>query len=333
MANFQQIPLCGLVAILALKLMSCVRCHNTSPPCHSIDSDVDQEHEHELLYDVMLLQISMEPMLSNQEKRIFTPQMIASQDAKKHLHINASEALNKTSATPSISALSSAQVTSVSDGPEQCMSTDFDALLKGLETDSEEDVGTLPWVSLFGMLTLGIIMLMFGHRLVTLVVASTSFLAGFFLTFELFLKVTTSCSLPVSAGVFVGLAVGGLALFFLELAIVVPGAVFGAILAYQVGEIFQVVSPSFWESAGMVDYFWIIAVFTALLFAYIAHILREDIFITVTSALGAYAFEIALRGILIEYVPYHMPPMVAFTCMVVAFILGLFVQNNSLQRK
>ena len=92
-------------------------------------------------------------------------------------------------------------------------------------------------------------------------------------------------------------------------------------------------SPSLSSNVFLTQYFWIIAVLAAIVFAYVAHRLKDDIFILLTSVLGAYGFEIALRGILLDYFSCKMSSLACLICMVVAVVAGLVFQHLASQRK
>eukprot|EP00913_Durusdinium_trenchii_P011012 g10336.t1 len=56
---------------------------------------------------------------------------------------------------------------------------------------------------------------------------------------------------------------------------------------------------------------------------------QDDIFILLTSVLGAYGFEIALRGVLLDYFSVKMTSLASLISMLAAFLVGLFVQHRS----
>eukprot|EP00441_Pelagodinium_beii_P015956 CAMPEP_0197672552 /NCGR_PEP_ID=MMETSP1338-20131121/79221_1 /TAXON_ID=43686 ORGANISM="Pelagodinium beii, Strain RCC1491" /NCGR_SAMPLE_ID=MMETSP1338 /ASSEMBLY_ACC=CAM_ASM_000754 /LENGTH=297 /DNA_ID=CAMNT_0043252679 /DNA_START=98 /DNA_END=988 /DNA_ORIENTATION=- len=235
--------------------------------------------------------------------------------------------LHEIQAGSQIPSLSHIEVNSAQKKSEECMASDFDALLKGLQQKHQESFETVYAFPLIALLIVSAVTLLMGHKLVTPVVLTSTALGSFYLTFEIFLQISTSCSLPVYAGAAAGLLAGAVVLCFLELAIVIPGAIFGAVLAYQIQSILLAADPSLSQNLWMVDYFWSIATGCALVFAYIAHTLREDIFILITSVLGAFGIEISVRGIL-EEMSYEMSPMASAGCMVVALVMGLVVQHR-----
>jgi len=231
--------------------------------------------------------------------------------------------------TGNIPHFSQMQASSLRNAADECLATDLETLLKGLQTQHQDSVNAILAYPLIALLILSTVMLLIGHWLVTPVVLVSTISGTFFLTFEIFLAISTSCTLPVYAGAVAGLLAGAIAMCFLELAIIIPGAVFGAIAAYQLQSILLVVSPSLAQKGFMVDYFWSIALCSALLFAYLAHRLREDIFILVTSTIGAYGIEISLRGLLEDFTSYSMTPLASLGCMVLALAIGLVVQHRS----
>jgi len=211
---------------------------------------------------------------------------------------------------------------------ETCLTKDVQAILSGLkDTDQTLSWGVgLPAVALFFISAV----VLFGHCLVTPVVLTTSAFAGFYFTFEL-LKATfpASCAVPVWGAVLTGVVAAAAAAFFIELAIIVPGALFGAVLAYQAQVFLTSVSPHLRNAPIMVKYYWCVALLSALVFAFVAHKLREDIFILITSALGAFGVTVATRGLLLDYAHVHMSDMSEFIVMVATFILGMVYQHRS----
>eukprot|EP00931_Biecheleriopsis_adriatica_P055553 TRINITY_DN32879_c0_g1_i1.p1 TRINITY_DN32879_c0_g1~~TRINITY_DN32879_c0_g1_i1.p1 ORF type:complete len:277 (+),score=45.15 TRINITY_DN32879_c0_g1_i1:54-884(+) len=199
--------------------------------------------------------------------------------------------------------------------PDECTAAHLETLLKGLEKQNQKSLETVLTFPLVVLLLLSLIVLLMGHKLVTPVV-----------------QVSTSCTLPLYAGVAAAVLAGGLAMCFLELAIVIPGAMFGAGLAYQVQSVLLVVSPSLSHSAWMVDYFWCIALCAALVFAYLAHAFREDIFILITSLLGALGLTISSRALLDEYMSFQMCPTASVACTLLAYVVGSTFQHRSYEK-
>jgi len=210
-----------------------------------------------------------------------------------------------------------------------CMAEDLEKVLKGLKESSEETISKYLGFPMILLLGASLLVLLAGHRLVTVVVLASVLLASFFLSFEFFREVSHNCSVPVWGGIIVALLATGAALCFIEVAIIVPGALFGAILAYQIQAILLTASPQLASNAFFGQYYFIIALLAALVFAYIAHKLKDDIFILFTSVLGAYGFEIALRGILLDYFSVKMSSLASLITMLSAFIVGLVVQHKS----
>eukprot|EP00437_Effrenium_voratum_P028165 CAMPEP_0181406882 /NCGR_PEP_ID=MMETSP1110-20121109/5497_1 /TAXON_ID=174948 /ORGANISM="Symbiodinium sp., Strain CCMP421" /LENGTH=308 /DNA_ID=CAMNT_0023529301 /DNA_START=311 /DNA_END=1237 /DNA_ORIENTATION=- len=212
---------------------------------------------------------------------------------------------------------------------ETCLTKDVQAILSGLkDTDQTLSWGVgLPAVALF---FISAVVLLLGHKLVAPVVLTTSAFAGFYFTFEL-LKAAfpASCAVPVWGAVLMGVVAAAAAFFFLELAIIIPGALFGTVLAYQAQVFLTSVSPHLRNAPIMVKYYWCVALLSALVFAFIAHKLREDIFILITSALGAFGVTIATRGLLLDYAHVHMSDISEFIVMVATFILGMVYQHRS----
>ena len=82
----------------------------------------------------------------------------------------------------------------------------------------------------------------------------------------------------------------------------------------------------------MVKYYWSIALVAALVFGFLAHKMREDIFILVTSALGAFGVTVATRGLLLDYAHVRMNDLVEFLVVLAAFILGMVYQHRSYKK-
>jgi len=216
--------------------------------------------------------------------------------------------------------------------PGECTAAHLETLLKGLEKQNQKSLETVLTFPLVVLLLLSLIVLLMGHKLVTPVVLLSTVIGSFLLTFEFSLQVSTSCTLPLYAGVAAAVLAGGLAMCFLELAIVIPGAMFGAGLAYQVQSVLLVVSPSLSHSAWMVDYFWCIALCAALVFAYLAHAFLEDIFILITSLLGALGLTISSRALLDEYMSFQMCPTASVACTLLAYVVGSTFQHRSYEK-
>ena len=142
-----------------------------------------------------------------------------------------------------------------------------------------------------------------------------------------------SCSLPVWGAVVAGIAAALAASWFLELAIVVPGAMLGVVLAYQAQTFLTSVSPTLREAPIMTRYYWCVAILAALVFAFVAHKLREDIFILVTSALGAFGVTVAIRGLLLDYGHARMADHSELLVVLGTFILGLAYQHRSYKKE
>lgn len=225
------------------------------------------------------------------------------------------------------------QAQDVNDNYDGCMATDLDALLKGLRRKSKESVNKLVTAHLIILMCSSLLVLFMGHRLVTPVIALSAIFGGFFLTFEGLLGVSSSCTLPILGGLGVGLAAFVIAMWFLEAAIVIPGAMFGALIAYSVQSAMFSVSPSFKQNSFMRDYFWTVAAGAAAVFAYVAHLMKEDIFLAVTCLLGACGFQVSLRGILDEYADIEVPPLADLGCLLAALIAGVVVQRKSFAQK
>ncbi|CAE7742450.1 unnamed protein product, partial [Symbiodinium pilosum] len=210
-----------------------------------------------------------------------------------------------------------------------CLANDVQAILSGLK-DADQTLSWgvgLPTLALF---LLGITVLLVGHRLVTPVVIVTAILAAFYFSFELLrASFSTSCAMPVYVAIVLGAIAGCAAFFFLEIAIVVPGAVLGVVLAYQVQVILMSTSPHLRQSPILVKYYWAIAAASALVFAFIAHKMREDIFILVTSVLGSFAVSIASRGLLLDYFHVRMTDLAELLLMVGLLILGMVYQHKT----
>ncbi|CAJ1413340.1 unnamed protein product [Effrenium voratum] len=217
---------------------------------------------------------------------------------------------------------------SVSVRRSSCMAADLESVLRGVEKEGMPNLNKLVGVPFLVCLGLSLVLLLWGHRLVNCVVFLSCSVAGFYLAFELLRSTISSCTLPIYLGLAAAVVAVVLAFMFIELAIIVPGAWLGVILAYQVQAIMFTASPSMADSF-VGRFYWIIAVLAALAFAYLAHVFKHDIFILVTSVLGAGLFEVALRGILLDYFSVEMSSLASLLCMVAALVVGLSVQHRS----
>mmetsp|Transcript_68869 Transcript_68869/g.139648 ORF Transcript_68869/g.139648 Transcript_68869/m.139648 type:complete len:250 (-) Transcript_68869:119-868(-) len=198
----------------------------------------------------------------------------------------------------------------------QCMAEDLEKVLKGLKESKGQNLNKYLGFPMILLLCGSLLVLLAGHRLVNIVVLTSVILATFFLTFEFLWQVLHhSCSAPVWVGIIV--------------AIIVPGALFGAILSYQIQAILLTASPQLESNVFMEKYYFIIAILAAIIFGYLAHKLKDDVFILLTAVLGAYGFEIALRGILLDYFECKMSTLASLISMVSAFIVGLVVQHRN----
>lgn len=212
----------------------------------------------------------------------------------------------------------------------QCMAEDLEKVLKGLKESKGQNLNKYLGFPMILLLCGSLLVLLAGHRLVNIVVLTSVILATFILTFEFLRQVLHhSCSAPVWVGIIVSLIAAGAALCFLEVAIIVPGALFGAILSYQIQAILPTASPQLESNVFMEKYYFIIAILAAIIFGYLAHKLKDDVFILLTAVLGAYGFEIALRGILLDYFECKMSTLASLISMVSAFIVGLVVQHRN----
>jgi len=212
-----------------------------------------------------------------------------------------------------------------------CMTDDVQALLSGLEKAEKHPPSGLGLPAI-ALLALSLVVLLMGHRLVTPVILITTGLAAFYFMFELLRSTVASCAAPVIGAAVVALLAAGVACCFLELAMVIPGGMFGVVLAYEVQTLLLSASSELRTSTFMVRYFWLIALASGLLFAWVAHKLREDIFILVTSVLGSFGTLVSLRAVLLDYAHVKMTDLAAFITLLVALIIGLVYQHKLQKR-
>ncbi|CAK9068994.1 unnamed protein product [Durusdinium trenchii] len=210
-----------------------------------------------------------------------------------------------------------------------CMADDLEKMLKGLQESGEQHLNKYLGFPMILLLCASLLIVFMGHKLVPVVVVTSVSLTVFFISFEFLRSTTKTCSVPIWVSLVLAVAAAVVAMCFLEVAVIVPGGVFGAILAYQVQAIVLTASPSLESNVFLTQYFWSIAILAAVIFAYLAHKLKDDIFILLTSVLGAYGFEIALRGVLLDYFSVKMTSLASLISMLAAFLVGLFVQHRS----
>lgn len=214
----------------------------------------------------------------------------------------------------------------------QCMAEDLEKVLKGWKESKGQNLNKFLGFPMILLLCGSLLVLLAGHRLVNIVVLTSVILATFFLTFEFLRQVLHhSGSAPIWVGIFVSILAAAASLCFLEVAIIVPGALFGAILSYQIQAILLTASPELESNVFVEKYYFVIAILAAIIFGYLAHKLKDDVFILLTAVLGAYGFEIALRGILLDYFDCKMSTLASLISMVSAFIVGLVVQHRNVK--
>ena len=98
----------------------------------------------------------------------------------------------------------------------QCMADDLEKIMKGVKDSGEQHLNKFLGFPMILLLAGSLVLLFFGHRLVTPVILLSTALSGFFVTFELIRSATHHCSAPVWAGIIVAILAAAAAVCFLE---------------------------------------------------------------------------------------------------------------------
>jgi hypothetical protein len=161
-----------------------------------------------------------------------------------------------------------------------------------------------------------------------LIVAS----AGFYLTFAILTATTDACTMPLVLATGAGLICGLIAVCMWKPAFVIVGAATGMMIAYEILASVGVFAGGISDS-GMRILYWISVVIAALIGAWFGFHYAEDALALVTSLLGAYGFEIGLRGFLEVFSAFQMSDMASLITLFSAFIFGFAFQLSSVHSK